>query len=230
MLERLGRRARHAVVHAGRHLPRATTRVLNGVANLTSTGRHLQDRGFTFPAASSERFDVLGVALSDAATAVRPAYLEFGVWEGEMIGYVSRTLTSPTATIVGFDSFEGLPEDWTATLRAGDFSTGGNAPAIDDPRVSFVKGWFDQTLATCQVPDHDLLVVSIDSDLYSSAVAVLNWAEDVLRVGDYVYFDEFHDRLHEGRAFYEFLDRTGYEFDLVATTYGLHSVLFRRTR
>ena len=54
-------------------------------------------------------------------------------------------LTNPAARFVGFDSFEGLPEDWRPSTPRGWFKTTG-PPAIDDARVSFVTGWFDETL------------------------------------------------------------------------------------
>ena len=38
-------------------------------------------------------------------------------------------------------------------------------PVINDPRVKFFKGWFDQTLTTYSVLPHDVLVVNLDADL-----------------------------------------------------------------
>ncbi|MCX2715910.1 hypothetical protein [Mycolicibacterium sp. J2] len=41
-----------------------------------------------------------------------PLYLEFGVFEGRSMRWWSEHLTMPGAALVGFDSFEGLPENW----------------------------------------------------------------------------------------------------------------------
>src|SRR5690242_10562554 len=100
-------------------------------------------------------------------TGERPVYLEFGVYKGRSMRWWSSHLTQAGATLVGFDSFEGLPEDWRPDYDAGAFATGG-PPSIDDERVSFVVGWFEDTIAGFEMPDHDQLIVNIDCDLYSS--------------------------------------------------------------
>jgi hypothetical protein len=141
-------------------------------------------------------------------TGERPLYLEFGVFEGRSMRWWSEHLQQPGARLVGFDSFQGLPEDWRPGMDRGHFSVDG-VPAVDDPRVSFVKGWFDETLPSFQLPEHDQLVVNVDCDLYSSADTVLRTIEPHLVPGTLIYFDELPDRDHEWRAFTESLARTG---------------------
>jgi hypothetical protein len=148
-----------------------------------------------------------------------PLYLEFGVFEGRSMRWWSRNLGHPDATLVGFDSFEGLPEDWRPGLDAGHFQTG-KPPQIDDSRVSFQVGWFDETLPRFDVPDHDQMILNVDSDLYSSAATVLRWAEPYLRPGTLIYFDEFPDRDHEMRAFSELRTRSSLTFAPVAIAHG----------
>ena len=87
----------------------------------------------------------------------------------------SQHLRQSGATLVGFDSFEGLPEDWRPDIPTGYFATSGTPPEIDDPRVFFVKGLFNETLPAYRMPEHDQLIVNIDCDLYSSAATVLSW-------------------------------------------------------
>jgi len=77
----------------------------------------------------------------------------------------SRNLSQPGATLVGFDSFEGLPEDWRHDVGSGHFRTG-EQPRFDDSRVSFQVGWFDDTLSRFIIPDHDQLIINMDCDLY----------------------------------------------------------------
>jgi hypothetical protein len=141
-------------------------------------------------------------------TGNRPLYLEFGVYEGRSMRWWAEHLPQPEARLVGFDSFEGLPEDWRPGLDRGHFATGG-APHIADERVSFITGWFDDTLPSFVIPDHDQLVINVDCDLYASADTVLRWVEPHLVPGTLVYFDELPDRDHEWRAFTESLFRTG---------------------
>jgi Methyltransferase domain len=144
-----------------------------------------------------------------------PLYLEFGVYEGRSMRWWSRNLSQPDAKLVGFDSFEGLPEDWSPWLRAGVFSTNG-PPQMDDSRVSFQIGWFEETLPRFTIPDHDQIVLNVDCDLYSSASTVLRWAEPFLRPGSLIYFDEFPDRDHERKAFNELCERSSLQFKPVA--------------
>lgn len=57
-----------------------------------------------------------------------------------------RINTCPDSRFFGFDTFEGLPEDWTAgNTRKGGFDVGGAVPDLPDPRVRFVKGLFQET-------------------------------------------------------------------------------------
>ena len=72
-------------------------------------------------------------------------YLEFGVAQGNSMRLISSAFTSPYARFYGFDSFMGLPERWQMH-DVGAFSNKGNPPRIDDERVSFVKGWFQNSV------------------------------------------------------------------------------------
>ena len=109
----------------------------------------------------------------------------------------------------------------------GCFSVGGVVPKSDDPRVEFFKGWFEDTLPSYTLPPHEVIVAIIDADLYSSTRVVLNFLEKALIPGSYLYFDDFHHRHHEMRAFDEFIDRTGRRFSLVGATQVLSEVMFR---
>jgi O-methyltransferase len=61
-------------------------------------------------------------------------YLEFGVWKGYSIRCWSRLLKHPQSMLHGFDSFEDLPENWTAFYREGSFSEAGQIPEVSDNR------------------------------------------------------------------------------------------------
>jgi hypothetical protein len=154
-------------------------------------------------------------------------YLEFGVWQGASIAKWSTLLKNPESRLHGFDSFIGLTEDWIPGIQKGHFSTEGNCPDCTDPRVKFFKGWFQETLPHYVVPPHDVLVVSIDSDLYLPARYVLDFLTPHLRPGDFLYFDEFHIPHDEARAFREFSRNTGMVFSLFGATKGFVNVMFR---
>jgi hypothetical protein len=167
-------------------------------------------------------FDLLGERIGDR----RVLYLEFGVHRGESVRYWSKLLRHPESRLHGFDSFEGLPETWNPRAPKGHFTTGGVVPAIDDRRVTFFRGWFQDTLPTYQAPPHDTLVVNIDCDLYSSTISVLNAVHSLIKPGTYIYFDEFFDRAHEMRAFDEFLSSSQLRFRLMAADVGLVRAVF----
>ena len=48
------------------------------------------------------------------------SYLEFGVFRGKSINLFAKILKKSKSKIYGFDSFEGLNEDWVE-VQAGDF-------------------------------------------------------------------------------------------------------------
>jgi len=177
-------------------------------------------------------FDLVGSRVAEREV----LYMEFGVFQGRATRYWSQLLRNPKTKLHGFDSFEGLPENWllardgfrTWVHPKGYFSTGGQVPAVEDARVQFIKGWFEQTLPNYKFPHHEVLIVILDADIYSSTIFVLNALEDVIVPGMYLYFDEFNHRMDELRAFDEFVKRTGMEFSVVGATRSLANVMFQR--
>jgi hypothetical protein len=132
--------------------------------------------------------------------------LEFGVFRGESIRYFAERFSHPEARFVGFDSFEGLPEAWVG-YEAGTFSTGGRVPEIADARVSFCKGWFQDSVPAflgangTNWSDGRPVLVHFDADLFSSTLFLLTtlWH----RISRYHFvFDEFMG--HELRAWSAF--------------------------
>jgi len=153
-------------------------------------------------------------------------YLEFGVAAGDATRSWARILKHPDSLLHGFDSFEGLPEAWSDCPK-GMFSTAGALPKIDDPRVSFFKGWFDQTLPSYQPPSRDVVIMNLDADLYSSTGYVLRKLKSLIRIGTYLYFDEFVSLGHEERAFRELVEETGARFKVIGNTRDLVHVMFQ---
>jgi hypothetical protein len=202
---------------------------LAGCLNYLEVGRWMRASGMKIVQRVKEReqlFDLVGAEVSERDV----LYLEFGVFHGEATRYWSKLLRNPKSKLHGFDSFEGLPEDWAGVGPKSDWDVGGKIPKIDDPRVRFFQGWFDQTLPTYRFPEHEVMVVILDADLYSSTTTVLNALEDQIAPGTYLYFDEFNHRFDEMRAFDEFVKRTGMKFSVVGATTSLAGVAFRRVQ
>jgi hypothetical protein len=149
-------------------------------------------------------------AMWDFLAALSPGpidYLEFGVHEGHSILHWAKRNEDPGSRFFGFDTFTGLPEDWSSSYRSGHFDTGGRAPASSDPRVRFVKGLFQDTLPdflTGFTP-RDRVVINNDSDLYSSTLFCLTRLDRLLKPGAIVIFDEFGDVMHEFRALQDYV-------------------------
>lgn len=133
-------------------------------------------------------------------------YLEFGVREGGTMRSWLRLNAHPDSRFFGFDTFTGLPEKW-GTWDKGAFDAGGKLPEIDDDRVQFLPGLFQQTLPGFlrDFTPRSRLVINNDSDLYSSTLYVLTVLHALLVPGTIVIFDEFSSPLHEFRAFHDFL-------------------------
>ncbi len=145
-------------------------------------------------------------------------YLEFGVFTGASMETWCRLLRHPQSVLHGFDTFEGMPEDFdTRTgIVKGAFNVAGKPPSIDDPRVAFVRGRFEETLPSYQVREHDQLIINIDCDLYSSTACVLKYMAPHIRPGTILIFDDMGQPQHEPRAFAEFLRERDGRFRLIA--------------
>jgi hypothetical protein len=201
---------------------------LNGVFNYLHVGWWLRAHGFR-PGLRVRSREALFRHLAAEFAERTVLYLEFGVAQGASIRLWSQLLRNPDSALHGFDSFLGLPHDWSLEgHQRGYFSTGGRTPEIDDPRVRFFVGWFEETLPEYRWPEHEVLVVVMDADLYTSTSTALHHVKDRLAPGSYLYFDQFHHRCDELRAFAELLDENPFEFDLVVASHDLSMVAFRR--
>jgi O-methyltransferase len=147
-------------------------------------------------------------------------YLEFGVFEGASVQFWIAANQNASSRFVGFDSFEGLPEDWHSDRPKGAFSTGGKLPEIADPRVSFVAGWFQKSLRRFLSEYHpqDQLVIHIDCDLYSSTLYCLTTLDPLISPGTIVVLDDFFDALHVYRALTDYCSSYMRSYRLLAHT------------
>jgi hypothetical protein len=132
--------------------------------------------------------------------------LEFGVADGRATRWWASRPVAFSAWH-GFDTFQGLPADWTRAdvpvMSAGVFepSAGpGAVPLLNVPfRVEWHRGLIEDTVPKFDRPD-DRLFVLVDVDLLEPACVVLDWLGRHGRPGDLVYFDEAFDPWNEGLA------------------------------
>jgi hypothetical protein len=139
--------------------------------------------------------------------------LEFGVYSGATLKVIAAARGGEQ--VFGFDSFKGLPSDWRSGFPAGIFQV---EDPPDVPGADLVIGLFEDTLPEF-LESHAGVVdfLHVDSDLYSSAKTVLDQVGPRLAVGSIIVFDEFFNypgwRQHEYRAWAEYVERTGVQFD-----------------
>ena len=155
---------------------------------------------------------------------------EFGVFKGRSLNFIASRIPSP---ICGFDSFEGLPEDWWDGVPRGTFRVD-RLPSVAS-NVELVKGWFDQTLPPFLATHAgDALFLHIDSDLYSSAKTVFDNLAPRIKPGTIIAFDEYFNypgwEFGEHRAFQESVEKYGWEFKYLGYTPRTEQVAVEITR
>ena len=137
------------------------------------------------------------------------AHCEFGVFSGATINCLADA--RPDVTFDGFDSFRGLPEEWSGYMPF-DFDRGGTLPEVRG-NVRLHVGWFDETLPAYANKVERVAFLHIDCDIYSSTATIFRELGAKLTPGCVIVFDEYFCypgfERHERLAFREFLDRTG---------------------
>jgi predicted O-methyltransferase YrrM len=161
-------------------------------------------RRMTRARAFERRADLLAHAVSLAPT--EGLVLEFGVGAGTSI----KLLAGATRrTIHGFDSFDGLPEDWRTGFEAGAFRQEG-VPRDLGANVELVVGLFADTLpGFLATHDEPAALVHVDCDLYGSTKTVFDALGPRIGSGTVLVFDEYFNfpgwQEGEHKAFAELL-------------------------
>ena len=135
------------------------------------------------------------------ANFINGSVLEFGVFKGKSLTVLSEHFNNQK--VYGFDSFEGLPEDWIMTNKEldtnkikhkkGHFDTSHIKYNFKD-NVVLVKGFFDSSLPKwlSQNSLETIKILHIDSDLYSSAKTIFDNLNQYIVSGTVIIFDELY--------------------------------------
>ncbi|OBH02061.1 MULTISPECIES: class I SAM-dependent methyltransferase [unclassified Mycobacterium] len=157
--------------------------------------------------------------------------LDLGVW----IGWSTRLISDASGrTVYGFDTFEGLVEDWQVddqmVFKRGTFSlteplaqrlmpdTGvilhDGIPDTLGRKVQFMRGSTYETLAPflAERPASPVRLFHMDLDTYESCLHALETCKDRFTEGSILVFDEYLVTNGEMLAFYEFQARYGLEW------------------
>lgn len=154
--------------------------------------------------------------------------LDLGVYKGASTRQLAKIF--PENTIHGFDSFEGLPEDWTHALQDDFGDVAGKLPNVPG-NVRLYKGWFEDSLPAWREENANqpIGILRVDCDIYSSTKTILDVLGDLLVSGTWIVFDELIGyrgwQHHEYKAFSEYLEHTPFEVEYLA--YGLTYTIVR---
>ncbi|BBY21003.1 hypothetical protein MSTO_12080 [Mycobacterium stomatepiae] len=181
----------------------------------------------------SEASGLAGPSLGDSDELI----LDLGVW----IGWSTRLISDASGRMVyGFDSFEGLVEDWKLedhVVKRGTFSlsdpfaqrfmhdTGVNfhegLPDALGRKVQFIKGSTYDTLAPflAERPNAPIRLFHMDLDTYESCLHALETCKERFVPGSILVFDEYLVTNGEMRAFFQFQSR--YELEWQYRAWGL---------
>ncbi len=175
------------------------------MVNYSARFEHEMEVFFDGTKCFNDRFD-LHEYVAELVGGKPVTYLEFGVWQGATFRKWLELNEHPDSRFHGFDSFEGLPEDWVKGQPKGTFSTGGRVPEISDPRGTFEIGWFQKTLYTFldDFKSNAQLVLHVDCDLYSSTLFVLTSIDRHMPPGTIIIFDDFSSIQHEFAAWLDY--------------------------
>lgn len=155
-------------------------------------------------------------------------YLEFGVFKGDSIKWWVQHNQHKNTLFFGFDTFEGLPEDF-GMIKKGGYSANNTLPDITDSRCKFIKGLFQETLFPF-LKNYDgskRKVIHIDCDLYSSTMFVLSTLAPYLKKDDIIIFDEFVTPTQEFKAFHDFYSSFYFEFELIGSVNNYHQTVVK---
>jgi len=147
-------------------------------------------------------------------------WIELGVMTGDSSRFIAKIAKKLGLEMVlhGFDSFDGLPEDWHNRALKGAFAI--KEPVFSEPNIKIHKGLFDDTLPKFNLTFSEPLgFIHLDSDLYSSAKTTFDSFKDKIVPGTVILFDEYWNYPefleHEIKAFEEFLSESGLGFEYI---------------
>lgn len=155
-------------------------------------------------------------------------YLEFGVAAGNSIRWFTQENKNEDSRFYGFDTFTGLPEDW-GPFKKGAFSNNAQAPEINDHRVKFYQGLFQQTVPGFMqnFKSEARNIIMLDADICSATTYALTSIAPLLKKGDIIFFDEFTVPTHEFKAYTDFVQAYYINMKLIAAANNYYFAAFK---
>jgi O-methyltransferase len=202
-----------------RFIPKRLQPILRGVRKRLQRPSSLEEPYYSvYPytqAAMIRQQNLMHLSQDIEAKDLTGAIVECGVLDGgtaALMAYASRTSRRQLHL---FDSWEGLPDSGSKDGEGGKMWVGEcvGSPhrvlsimkrlGVDPSRLTFHKGWFDQTFAIANV--QQIALLHIDADFYESVRLCLDTWYPRLSPGGYIQFDDYGIFIGCTRAVDEFL-------------------------
>lgn len=143
--------------------------------------------------------------------------LEFGVFSGSTYSYQAAEIRRrySASRLIGFDSWQGLPEETDGVWAPLRHSTGEYAAPkdivlsklkslgieSDDPQFRLVDGYFADSLTDdLRRRIGQVVFINIDVDIYRSTIELLDFVRPLLRPGVILYWDDWKDPRDENQS------------------------------
>jgi len=197
----------------------------NKSRSLLDAWRYFKSATKKLPIMTGSNTQAFKVGIDAAAT--DGLVMEFGVRFGATICQIASLVDQE---IHGFDSFEGLPEQWHDEPK-GTYSTKGVIPEVSD-NVTLYAGWFEDTLPEF-LKSHPgpVRFMNIDCDIYSSTKTVIDLLADRIIPGSVIVFDEYigneHWREDEFKAFQESVTKYQWSYEYLCFSFFTKQVVVR---
>jgi len=122
-------------------------------------------------------------------------FLEFGVYKGDYINLFANNLKKIDGEIFGFDSFQGLKDEWITEEynSPGTFNLDKKKPKTHT-NVNLIEGWVEDTLNIFLEKnlEKNIAFIHFDMDTYKSTSFVLEKIRHKIKKGTVILFDEFY--------------------------------------
>lgn len=147
-------------------------------------------------------------------------FLECGVFRGESINFFADIIKKKKFQIYGFDSFEGLEEEWSIDeyYPVGTFTLNKKLPKVKN-NVILIKGKVQDTLEKFldKNKNKKIIFIHLDMDTYLPTKFTLEKIKPFLIKGSILIFDQFYGyanwQNHEYKAFIEvFPNKSEYKY------------------
>ena len=144
----------------------------------------------TYFTSKSQLYSFVGNQILSNHPKAENLFAEFGVYKGHSINFFAKI--NPKIQWYGFDSFHGLPENWSGNSKTKSaFNQYGKLPKVEK-NITLLPGYFNQVLPTwIKAQNKKIAFIHLDADLYSSTKDVLNEVTNFVDSNTYFFFDEY---------------------------------------